>query len=237
MAGHNKWSQIKRKKAKEDGKRGSIFTKLIKEITFAARQGGGNPDANPRLRLLLEKAREANMSRDNAQRAIKRGTGEIPGSSYEEYTYEGYAPFGIAVIVDAITDNKNRTIAEFRRLFSKNEGTLADSGAINWMFDHCGVIHATGTISEEELLEKLLEIDIKDIRIDGNFFSVYCEPRLLETVKKVILNAGLKIENAGLEWVAKETVHLPENQEEKVITFLSTLQDHDDIKNVYTNLE
>lgn len=236
MAGHNKWSQIKHKKAKEDAKRGSIFTKLIKEITLAARQGGGNPDMNPRLRLLLEKGREANMPRENAQRAIKRGTGELPGTNYEEYTYEGYAPFGIAIIVDAITDNKNRTVAELRRLFTKNDGILADSGAINWMFNHCGVIHAIGTISEDELLEQLLEVDIQDLRVDENFFSIYCEPRHLESVKKIVENIGLKCESAGLEWVAKETIKLPEEKEKKVVEFLSTLQDHDDVKNVYTNL-
>lgn len=236
MAGHNKWSQIKHKKAKEDSKRGSIFTKLIKEITLAAREGGGNPDGNARLRLLLEKGREANMPRDNAQRAIKRGTGEIPGSSYEEYVYEGYAPFGVAVMVDAITDNKNRTIAEFRRLFSENGGILAESGAVSWMFEKLGVVNANGAINEDDLLEHLLEINIKDLRIDGTFISVYCEPRFLEQVKIIIEASGLKIESSGLEWVAQTTIKLPETEEEKVFTFLSALQDHDDVKNVYTNL-
>lgn len=236
MAGHNKWSQIKHKKAKEDAKKGKAFTKLIKEITMAAREGGGNPDLNPRLRLLLEKGKQANMPLENATRAIKRGTGELPGMHYEEYVYEGYAPCGIAVMIDALTDNKNRTVAELRRLFSENNGTLGDAGSVSWMFEKTGAVHATGTITEYELLEHLIEYDIKDIEINDASYDIYCDIKSLEGVKTAIEKAGMKIESAGIEWMAKNKVELTEAQEDKVIAFLSELQDHDDINNVYTTL-
>jgi YebC/PmpR family DNA-binding regulatory protein len=236
MAGHSKWANIKRKKAKEDGKKSKVFTKIIKEITIAARENGGNPDLNPRLRLLLEKGKEANMPIENAMRAIKKGTGELPGAQYEEYTYEGYAPHGIAVMIEAITDNKNRTVAEFRRLFSENNGSLGESGTVNWMFEKLGSVTAQGKITEDELLEHLIEYDIKDVQIDDTTYTVYCDPKAMESVKNAIEKAGLKIENSGLEWVAKSTTELPEAQSDKVLEFLSKVQDHDDVENVYTNL-
>ena len=236
MAGHSKWANIKHKKAKEDSKKSKVYTKIIKEITIAAREGGGNPDMNPRLRLLMEKGKEANMPIENALRAIKKGTGELPGQSYEEYTYEGYGPNGIAVMVEAITDNKNRTIAEFRRLFSGNGGTLGEAGTVAWMFEKLGAVHAIGTITEDELLEHLIEYDIKDIQIDENACTVYCDIKSLESVKTAVEQAGLKIENSALEWVAKSSTELPEAKAEKAYEFLSTIQDHDDVQNVYTNL-
>jgi YebC/PmpR family DNA-binding regulatory protein len=236
MAGHNKWSQIKHKKAKEDGKKSKIYTKLIKEITMTARENGGNPDLNPRLRLLLEKAREANMPIENSIRAIKKGTGELPGAQYEEYIYEGYGPHGIAVMIDAITDNKNRTVAEFRRLFSENGGTLGETGTVNWMFEKVGAVTAQSAITEDELLEHLIEYDIKDIQCTGESCTIYCDTKSLEAVKTAVEKAGLKIENSGLEWVAKNTTDLPEAQSDKVLEFLSKVQDHDDVENVYTNL-
>jgi YebC/PmpR family DNA-binding regulatory protein len=236
MAGHSKWANIKHKKAKEDAKKGKAFTKIIKEITVAAREGGGNPDQNPRLRLLLEKGKSANMPLENAMRAIKKGTGELPGVNYEEYVYEGYAPHGIAVIVETLTDNKNRTVAEFRRLFSENGGTLGDSGTVSWMFEKLGVVNTNGTMDEDQLLEHLLEFDIKDIKIDDSSCAIYCDIKSLELVKNAIEKAGLKIESAGLEWVAKSNTELQETQTEKVLEFLSEVQDHDDVKNVYTNL-
>lgn len=236
MAGHSKWANIKHKKAKEDAKKGKAFTKIIKEITVAARESGGNPDLNPRLRLLLEKGKEANMPLENALRAIKKGTGELPGVNYEEYTYEGYAPCGIAIMVDALTDNKNRTIAEFRRLFSENGGTLGESGSVSWMFEKLGVVNATGTMSEDDLLEHLIEYDIKDIQIDENNYSIYSDGKSLALVKAAVEKAGLKIESAGLEWVPKTTTELQEAQTDKVLTFLSEVQDHEDVTNVYTNL-
>lgn len=236
MAGHSKWANIKHKKAKEDSKKSKVFTKIIKEITMAAREQGGNPDMNPRLRLLLEKGREANMPIENAMRAIKKGTGELPGAQYEEYVYEGYAPHGIAVMMDAITDNKNRTVAELRRLFSENGGNLGETGTVNWMFEKMGAVTITGKTSEDELLELLLEYDIKDIQMNDDSCTVYCDIKSLESVKSALEKAKLKIDESGLEWVAKTTTELPEAQADKVLEFLSKLQDHEDVENVYTNL-
>jgi YebC/PmpR family DNA-binding regulatory protein len=237
MSGHSKWSTIKRKKAVIDAKRGQAFTKIIKEITVAARVGGGDPAGNPRLRLLLDKAKNLNMPADNAQRAIKKGTGELPGVSYEEFTYEGYGPYGTAVIIETLSDNKNRTIASLRHLFSSHHANIADNGAVNWMFEKLGVVRATDhSMSEDELLEKLIAFDIKDIRMDDHVFSIMCDPRQLETVRKGVEQIGLKIENAAFEWVPKTTVSLEPEQEEKALAFLSELQDDEDVQNVYTNL-
>lgn len=237
MSGHNKWSQIKHKKAKEDAKKGQTFTKLIKEITVAARSGGGDPAANARLRHILDKAREVNMPIDNAQRAIKRGTGELPGVSYEEFTYEGYGPFGIAIVLDTLSDNKNRTVAELRHLFSANGGNLGESGSVCWMFEKMGVIEGTDArASEEFFLELFFDVDIKDIKIDGSYYSIYCDPKLIEPVKDRLAKQGLKVERADIEWVAKNTVSLSDDQESKVVAFLSLLQDHEDVQNVYSNM-
>lgn len=237
MSGHSKWSTIKHKKAKEDAKRGKAFTKLIKEITVAARVGGGDPTGNPRLRLLIDKAKEINMPLDNTQRAIKKGTGELPGQTYEEYTYEGYGPNGIAVIVDTLTDNKNRIAGELRHIFSSKGGTLAESGAVSWMFEKMGVVKAEDKkISEDELLEKLIEFDINDIQIGEGWVSVYCDAKSVEKVRQVLVGLGLKIESAQVEWVPKTTLTLPEGTTDKAYEFLSALDDHDDVQNVYTNL-
>lgn len=236
MAGHSKWANIKHKKAKEDGKKSKVFTKIIKEITVAARESGGNPDMNPRLRLLLEKAREANMPIENSVRAIKKGTGELPGAQYEEYTYEGYGPHGIAIMIDAITDNKNRTVAEFRRLFSENGGTLGETGTVGWMFEKLGAVTANGKTTEDDLLELLIEYDIKDVQVTDDSCTVYCDIKSLEPVKTALEKAGLKIENSGLEWVAKNNTELNETQTDKALEFLSKVQDHEDVENVYTNL-
>jgi YebC/PmpR family DNA-binding regulatory protein len=237
MSGHNKWSQIKHKKAKEDAKRGKAFTKLIKEIAVAAREGGGDPAANSRLRMLIEKAKEINMPSENTIRAIKRGTGELPGVHYTSFLYEGYGPFGIAVIVDTLSDNKNRTVADLRRIFSANGGNLAEAGAVNWLFEHLGVVRGSSdTLTEDELLEALLDFDIKDIRNDGTFFSVFCDPKSLDQVKQAVKQLGLNVESAEFEWVPKNTVQLTNDQSEKALAFLSALHDHDDVQNVYANL-
>jgi len=237
MAGHSKWSTIKHKKAKEDAKRGKAFTKLIKEITVAARSGGGDPTGNPKLRLLLEKAKEINMPKDNADRAIKKGTGELPGMSYEAITYEGYGPYGIAVIVDALTDNKNRTVADMRRIFSSKGGNLAESGAVSWIFEKKGVVKAQGEeTSEDEILEKLIDYDVDDIVKDDEIYFIICESKALMQIKSAAENIGLRVENADLEWIPKSTTKLAEEQAEKAYEFLGVLDDHDDVQNVYTNL-
>ncbi len=237
MSGHSKWSTIKHKKAKEDAKRGKAFTKLIKEITIAARLGGGDPNANPRLRTLVDKAKEINMPVDNTQRAIKRGTGELPGVSYEEIMYEGYGPNGIAVIIDTLTDNKNRTVAELRHLFNSKSGNLAESGAVSWMFEKKGVIRVTGAhLTEDMLLEKLLDFDVHDIWQDGNTFSIVCDMKSMEGIKSALTNESIHVESAEIEWVPNSTIEISDDAAEKAVDLLEALQDHDDVKNVYTNM-
>lgn len=236
MSGHNKWSQIKHKKAKEDSKKGKAFTKLTKEITVSARLGGGDPAGNAQLRNLLEKSRLINMPIENAQRAIKKGTGELPGMQYEAYLYEGYGPNGIAILVETLSDNKNRTVAEMRSIFQKAGGSLAEGGAVSWMFHKKGVIRAAGTLSEDIILERLLDFEIDDIDCTDNICCVTCDPRALDGVRKIIENLGLTIESAELEWVPQNTATISEGESDKVLALLATLDDHDDVKNVYTNL-
>lgn len=239
MAGHSKWANIKHKKAKEDASRGKAFTKLIKEITVAAREGGGdiNGTGNPRLRTLIEKAKEINMPLDNTKRAILKGTGELPGQCYEHYMYEGYGPGGIALLVEVLTDNKNRAVAELRHVFSKQGGNLAESGAVNWMFEHKGVIKATSdTFTEDELFEKLIDFDIDDITKDENLFIIKCEMSALNEIKEAVKKNGLTVEHAEIEWVAKDPLDLDDEKGEKAMTFLDALDELDDIQNIYTNL-
>jgi len=236
MAGHSHWATIKHKKAKEDAKRGKSFTKLVKEITVAARVGGGDPAGNPRLRLLLDKARGINMPLENTQRAIKKGTGELPGQSYDEITYEGYGPGGIAVMVDALTDNKNRTVAELRRLFSSEGGVLAEPGAVGWMFERLGVIRVSGKTSEDNLLELLIDYDIRDISQSDSLFVISTDVRSLESVKQALTNAGLTVESAEIEWVAKDDLSVSEEQQKQAYEFLAAIEDHDDVQNIYTNM-
>jgi len=240
MSGHSKWSTIKRKKAKEDAKRGMVFTKISKEISVAARLGGGDPTGNSRLRLLIEKAKELNMPKENTERAIKKGTGELPGIHYESITYEGYGPYGIAVLVDTLTDNKNRTVSDMRRLFSSNGGNLTEGGAVSWIFEKQGVIRILDDdLTEDELLEKLIDYDIFDISKDSeeSIFSVTCGAKSLMQIKNAIKNdTSLKIESADLDWVPKTSTKLSEDQADKAYHFLEILHDHDDVQNVYTNL-
>lgn len=238
MSGHSKWATIKRKKASLDSKRGKEFTKLIKEITVAARLGGGDPAANPRLRLLLDKAKEINMPLENATRAIKRGTGELPGTHYEAQAYEGYGPFGIAVMVDTLSDNKNRTVAELRHLFTANGGTLGETGSVSWMFDRLGVIRTTDVaISEDELLELLLDYDVKDIATEDGIFTITCDAKSLEKIRQAITQkSNLKIDTAELEWIPNNTVKVSGENLEKAYDFLNELEEYDDTQNVYTNL-
>ncbi len=237
MAGHSHWATIKHKKAKEDAKRGKVFTKLVKEITVAARVGGGDPAGNPRLRLLLDKAKGINMPLENTQRAIKKGTGELPGQSYEEITYEGYGPGGIAVMVDTLSDNKNRTVAELRHLFSRQGGTLAETGAVGWMFERLGVIRVSGKTSEDALLELLIDYNIKDIAQDDSLFVISTDIKSLDAVRQALIKAGLNVESAEIEWVAKDDFPVSqEEQQKQAYEFLSAIEDHDDVQNIYTNM-
>ncbi len=236
MSGHSKWANIKHKKAKEDALRGKAFTKIIKEITIAARDGGGDVGSNPRLRTLVEKSKHLNMPLDNLKRAIQKGTGELPGMSLEQHMYEGYGPGGIAVIIEMLTDNKNRAIAELRFLCSKKGGSIGETGSVNWMCDLKGVIKATGALSEDQLLEKLLEYDIDSVIKDEDLFIVITATKALEEVKKAMIDNGLKIDHAEVEYVAKNPVTPAAEDEEKAYEFLQALEELDDIQNVYSNI-
>lgn len=237
MSGHSKWSNIKHKKAAADAKRGKLFTRLSKEISIAAR-ANSDPTANPRLRQLIEKARDLNMPMDNVTRAIKRGTGELPGVSYESHLYEGYGPHGIAVIIEVLTDNKNRTVADIRRIFTSTGGSLAESGAVSWMFKKMGVVRTKEAleITEDQLLEALIDFEVHDMYQVNNAYVITCSPQSLEGVKNAVHALQIPIESADLEWIAQNTVTLSGEQEEKAINFLQEVEEHDDVQDVYTNL-
>lgn len=236
MAGHSKWANIKHKKAKEDASRGKAFTKLIKEITVVARDGGGDPAGNPRLRTLIEKAKQINMPQDNIKRAIQKGTGELAGVSYEQIMYEGYGPAGIAIMLEVLTDNKNRAVASVRSTFTKKGGNLAENGSVSWMFSQKGVIKATGSsLSEDELLEKLLDFDVDDIQKEEDLFYITCPMKSLDTIKQGVAQTGLTVESAEIEWVSKDKAEVPQTEEEKVYDFLDTLENLEDVQNVYSN--
>jgi len=237
MAGHSKWKTIKHKKAAADAKRGKEFTKLIKEITIAARSGGGDPTGNPRLRTLLDKAKKINMPQDNVTRAIKKGTGELPGQQYESHLYEGYGPGGIAVMVDVLTDNKNKAIADLRHMFSKKGGNISESGTVGWMFERLGAIRIDESpLSEDQLLEALLDHDIQDISKDNTITTILCNPKALEEVSTAARNMGCTIDEAEVEWIAKSPLALSEQNEKKAIEFLDAIEELEDVQNVYTNL-
>lgn len=238
MSGHSKWATIKRKKAAIDAKRGKIFTKLIKEITIAARHGGGDPNGNPRLRLAVDNAKAQNMPQDNIDRAIKKATGELEGVTYHELTYEGYGPAGVAVLVEVATDNKNRTVAEVRHLFSKNGGSLGESGSVAWMFDRKGIITlpAQGK-TEDDIMNIILDAGADDLQTEEDFFEVSSSIESFESVRKALSEKNLEIENASLQWVAKNLVEVKGEDAEKVMKLIESLEDCDDVQNVFSNAD
>ncbi len=238
MSGHSKWATIKRKKGALDAKRGKMFTKLIKEITIAAREGGGDPNGNPRLRLAVDNAKSQNMPADNIDRAIKKATGELEGVSYHEFTYEGYGPSGVAVLVEVATDNKNRTVAEVRHLFSKSGGSMGESGSVAWMFDRKGVITLPKNgKSEEEVLEIVLEAGAEDLQTEEEFFEITTAMENFETVRKALVDKEYTPENASLQWVAKNHITVTGEDAEKVMKLIESLEDCDDVQNVYSNAD
>jgi YebC/PmpR family DNA-binding regulatory protein len=238
MSGHNKWSTIKHKKGAADAKRGKIFSKLIKEITIAARVGGGDPDGNPRLRTAVNAARAANMPKDNVDRAIKRGTGEIAGVSYEEVVYEGYGPGGVAVLVEALTDNKNRTVAEIRHIFDKYNGNLGESGCVAWIFQKKGlIVIPAAQLHEDEVMELALEAGAQDVSHEVDTFEITTEPSDLETVRKAIEDKGWKIELAEITMVPQNNVKLEGKKAEQMLKMMDTLDDHDDLQKVFANFD
>ncbi len=238
MSGHSKWSTIKRKKAVIDAKRGKIFTKLIKEITVAAKIGGGDVDSNPRLRLVVDNAKSANMPMDNIERAIKKATGELEGVTYLELMYEGYGPSGVAFLVECLTDNKNRTVAEVRHLLTKHGNGLGESGSVAWMFDRKGII--TLPIqgkSEDDILEIILEAGADDLQTEDEYYEVTTTVDNFETVRKALVDTGLSVDNASLQWIAKNTIEVSGEAAEKVMNLYDMLEDSDDVQNVYSNAD
>ncbi|MGB9773755.1 MAG: YebC/PmpR family DNA-binding transcriptional regulator [Bacteroidota bacterium] len=238
MSGHSKWAQIKHKKAATDAKRGRLFTRLIKEITIAARQGGGDPNGNPRLRLAIATAKANNMPQENITRAIQRGTGELPGVSYEEVIYEGYAPGGVALLIETVTDNRNRTVSELRHLLARNNGNLGESGSVAWMFHKKGsIIISRASYNEDDILSIVLDAGAEDMRSDEESFEIITSPENFEAVKKALEENGVKIESAELQMIPQSTVRVEGKEAEQVLKLIEALEEHDDVQHVYANFD
>ena len=238
MSGHSKWATIKHKKGALDAKRGKIFTRLIKEITISAKQGGGDPDGNPRLRGAIAAAKAENMPADNIKRAIQRGTGELEGVSYEEITYEGYGPGGVAVIIDVLTDNKNRAVSEIRHAFSKNGGNLGESNSVSWMFTKKGVIVvAKDAVSEDKLTEIVLDAGAEDLSDEGDNWEVLCDPKEYESVTNALKAAKITAEHAEVTMISSTYTKLEGAPANQMMRLLETLEDLDDAQNVYSNFD
>jgi YebC/PmpR family DNA-binding regulatory protein len=238
MSGHSKWSSIKHKKGAADAKRGKVFTKLIKEITVAARLGGGDPNGNPRLRAAIAAAKAENMPKENIERGIKKGTGELEGVSYEETSYEGYGPGGVAVLVDCLTDNKNRAVADVKHLFERNGGNLGEPGCVAWMFDKKGlVVLERDKVDEEKLLDLALESGAEDVMDQDEDFEVITALADFEKVKKAIEDAGLPYTVAEITMIPKNTVKLEGKKAQQMLNLMQGLEDNDDVSNVYANFD
>ena len=236
MSGHSKWSTIKHKKAAKDAKKGKIFTKLIKEITVAARMGGGDINANPRLRTAVLTARGNSMPNENIERAIKKGTGELEGVTYEEIQYEGYGPGGAAIIAQVLTDNKNRTVSEIRRLFTKHGGNLAETGSVSWMFDKKGLIAIEKTqLAEDRLMDIVLEAGAEDVRDEDEIFEVITAPESFAAVKERLDQEKIAVSSAQVTLLPKSTVDVDARHVEQILKLTEELEDHDDVQNVAAN--
>lgn len=240
MSGHSKWANIKHKKARVDSQRGKVYTKIAKEIIMAAKQGGGDPEANFALRMAIDKARSANLPNENINRAIQRGAGAQDGDNYESFTYEGYGPGGVAVIVDLLSDNRNRTASDMRHLFSKNGGNMGETGCVSYMFARKGVImidREADTRSEDEMLLLVLEAGAEDLQIEEESFQVITAPDELEAVRRFLHEQGVIIESAELSMLPQTMVAVDGEAAEKALKLLNALEDHDDVQNVYTNAD
>ena len=237
MSGHSKWATIKHKKGATDAKRGKIFTRLIKEITIAAKQGGGDPDGNPRLRGAIAAAKAENMPAENIKRAIQRGTGELEGVSYEEITYEGYGPGGVAIIIEVLTDNKNRAVSEIRHAFTKNGGNMGAEGAVAWMFTKKGVIVVNKSVNEEKLTEVVLDAGAEDLSDEGDNWEVLTDPKDFEAVTEALKAAKITPEHAEVTKIASTYTKLEGSQATGMMRLLEVLEDLDDTQNVYSNFD
>ncbi len=240
MAGHSKWAQIKHKKAHADVKKGKLFTKIVKEIATAARLGGGDPAGNPRLRLAIEKAKSMNMPQDNVKKAIMKGTGELPGVSYEEITYEGYGPAGVAVMIQVLTDNKKRTLPEIRHLMSKNGGSIGEAGCVSWIFHQKGyVLVRKGAVSEDSVMQVVLESGAEDMKNDPEeeHYEIITAPEDFNAVKEAAEKAGFPLASAEITLLPQNYIMLDEKQSEQMVNLIDALEDHDDVQNVYANFD
>ena len=239
MSGHSKWSQIKHKKKIVDAKRGGLFTKILKEITVAARLGGGDPGGNARLRTVILKAKSVNMPGDNIERAIKKGTGELPGVTYEDATYEGYAPGGVAVMVEVTTDNKTRTVADIRNIFGKSGGQMGETGCVSWVFNRKGEITVDkSAVTEDELMEMALDAGAEDIDSSGDYYAITTPPEALEPVRSALEAKGVKAESAEVNMAPLNTVKVDsEEMAKKILRLMETLEDHDDVQKVHANFD
>ena len=236
MSGHSKWSTIKRKKGAADAKRGIIFTRLSKDITVAARALGGNPDMNPTLRLAVKKAKSANMPIANIERAIKKGTGDLPGIKYEDSLYECYGPSGVAILLEVLTDNKNRTVSEIKNILTKNGGNLGVSGCVNWMFEKKGSITISKINIDEDKALELLELDIEDFQVDDEYYMITTTPENFDKVSENIESKGIDIDGE-VSLIASNIISVTKEQSIKILTLLEQLDNHDDIQKVHTNFE
>ena len=238
MSGHSKWKTNKGKKGIADAKRGATFTKIIKELVVVARDGGGNPDSNPRLRAIMQKAKEANMPSDNVKMAIKRGTGELPGVVYEAVMYEAYGPGGVAILIDSLTDNKNRSTAEIRNIMSKRGGNMAGAGSVSWMFTQKGYISvAKDKIKEDELMNIVLDAGAEDMKHEDNIYEIFTAVADLEKVKQALQNKEVKWEEAELTMIPSSTVKVTGNEAKQVLALIEALEEHDDVQQVYANFD
>lgn len=238
MSGHSKWHSIKHKKAAADAKRGKIFTKIIRELSIAARIGGGDPDKNPRLRKAITDAKAVNMPSDNIKRAIMKGTGQLEGVSYEEMTYEGYGPGGVAILVEALTDNKNRTVSELRHIFSRNGGNIGESGCVSWMFDRKGyIVVENSQASEDKLLDITLEAGAEDLREDGSNYEIFTPPENYEDVVETLNKNNIQTAASNLGYIPQNYVKLEGKQAQQLLRLIETLEDHDDVQNVWANFD
>jgi YebC/PmpR family DNA-binding regulatory protein len=238
MSGHSKWSSIKHKKGAADAKRGKIFTKLIKEITVAARMGGGDPDGNPRLRAAIAAAKAENMPKENIERGIKKGTGELEGVNYEETNYEGYGPGGVAVLVDCLTDNKNRTVADVKHVFERNGGNLGEPGCVAWIFEKKGlIVIERDKVDEEQLFELAIDSGAEDVNDEEDQFEVIANTSDFEAVKKALEDAGIPYTLAEVTMIPKNTVELEGKKAQQMLNLMEALEDNDDISHVYANFD
>ena len=238
MSGHSKWATIKHKKGALDAKRGKIFTRLIKEISIAAKNGGGDPDSNPRLRTAIAAAKAENMPADNIKRAVQRGTGELPGATYEEFSLEGYGPGGVALLVDINTDNRNRTVSEIRHVFGKNGGNMAEAGAVSWMFHKKGdIVIPKASAKEDDLMGIVLDAGAEDLRDDGENWEVLSEPSAYEAVLEALKTAGVTPSSSSVSMIPQNYIKLEGAQATQMIRLVEALEENDDVQNVHSNFD